>query len=142
MVIEWFVGPGENDNEAFGKWLRESRHRAGLTRAEAANKLDFTMEYIRLVEQGKRIPASDSMDRVFTAYEVVYEKIESNLWRVDNRTIMFTSSALEARQPDEADIPTEINRHETLGWIVDHLNQIENLTLIQIQKLLKRDLGV
>jgi transcriptional regulator with XRE-family HTH domain len=139
-ITEWFIGPGEDDNKAFGDWLRQLRHTAELSRTEAGNKLSFTADYVRLIEQGKRTPASENMSRIFEAYEVIYEKPDSHIWHVDDKIIAFTSRIIEARSSDEIEIPTTINRLETLGWIVDHLNQVEDFTLVHIQKLLQRDL--
>lgn len=147
MSIEsWFVGPGEEDNKLFGDWLRRLRHTAGLSRIEAANKLDFTSEYIRLIERGKRTPASGNMNRICEAYEVVHQQVDSDIWSIDGKTIVFTSRILEARQrrlaTDEANSNSsnDMNRLETIGWIVGHLSEADDLTLNLVKKVLQRDL--
>jgi transcriptional regulator with XRE-family HTH domain len=138
---EWFVGPGEDDNEVFGDWLRELRHTAGLTRAEAAAELKFSSEYIRLIERGKRTPASTNMRDICDTYEVVSQKLGINVWLVEDKTIVFTSRILESSRPGNGiEIPKVENRLETLGWIVDHLSGAEGLTLARVKKLLERDL--
>lgn len=144
---EWlFVGPGEDDNKPFGDWLRQLRLTAGLSRAEAAAKLDFSSEYLRLIERGKRTPASGNMNRICDTYEIVYHQIDSDIWEVDGKTIIFTSRILEARQrrltTDEpnSNSSSDTNRLETLGWVVAHINEADDLTLNLVKKVLQKDL--
>lgn len=139
--IEWFVGPGEDDNKEFGEWLQSLRLTAGLTRVGAANRLYFGVEFIRLMERGKRTPDSADMGRICKTYEVLYQKLGMNVWRVDDKTIVFTSRILEVRRSsDKTDVPKVENRLEILGWIVDHLGDADELTLARVQKLLRGDL--
>lgn len=144
MSTEWFVGPGEEDNKLLGEWLRQLRHTAGLSRAEAASKLDFTSEYLRLIESGKRTPDSENMNRICDVYEVIYQQVDSDIWRIDDKTIVFTNRILEARQrqldiDESSNPPSDMNKLEMLGWIVNHLSDADDLTLNLIKKALQRD---
>lgn len=63
------VGPGlEADNRYFGQLLERLRKHAGLSRADAAAKLGFSAEYLRLIELGKRTPALGQMRSFLDAY--------------------------------------------------------------------------
>jgi transcriptional regulator with XRE-family HTH domain len=141
---DWFIGPGEGDNREFGAWMQALRHTAGLTRAEAANRLSLSSEYLRLIERGKRTPASGNMVRFCEVYELIGQREGSNSWLIEGKMITFTSRILEARQSnsDDSDISKMPTRWETLGWIVDHLGDADELTLTRVQKLLKEDLGL
>lgn len=138
---EWFIGPGEEDNKVFGDWLRELRHTAGLTRVEAAAKLNFSSEYIRLMERGKRTPASENMGQICETYEVISQKLGANIWLINDKTIVFTSRVLASSRPNNGiDVPKVENRLETLGWIADNLPGADELTLAKVKRLLEREL--
>lgn len=63
------VGPGfESDNQSFGRLLERLRKQAGLSRADAAARLGFSSEYLRLIELGKRTPALGQMRSFLDAY--------------------------------------------------------------------------
>lgn len=141
-TIEWFVGPGEEDNVEFGDWLRDLRRTAGLSRAEAATRLDFSAEYIRLLERGRRTPAAENMGRICDAYEVINQKLGPNVWLIDDKTIVFTSRILVTSRPNAngIDLSKIENRLEILGWIADNLGSADELTLAKVKRLLEREL--
>ncbi|MFJ5545373.1 helix-turn-helix domain-containing protein [Micromonospora chalcea] len=63
------VGPGrESDNRQFGELLERLRWKAGISRADAAAKLGFSSEYLRLIEVGKRTPALGQVPKFLDAY--------------------------------------------------------------------------
>jgi transcriptional regulator with XRE-family HTH domain len=63
------VGPGlAADNRRFGQLLARLREHAGLSRADAAEALGVTAEYLRLIERGKRTPALGQMRSFIDAY--------------------------------------------------------------------------
>jgi transcriptional regulator with XRE-family HTH domain len=66
--VDLVVGPGESDNSRFGELLQRLRSKAGLSRADAAAKLGFSSEYLRLIEVGKRTPALGQMRNLLAAY--------------------------------------------------------------------------
>jgi transcriptional regulator with XRE-family HTH domain len=67
--VDMVVGPGmESDNRRFGEFLEDVRKHAGLSRADAAAKLGFSAEYLRLIEAGKRTPALGQMRIFLDAY--------------------------------------------------------------------------
>jgi transcriptional regulator with XRE-family HTH domain len=67
-LVDLVVGPGESDNSRFGELLERLRWKAGLSRADAAAKLGFSSEYLRLIEVGKRTPALGQMRNFLAAY--------------------------------------------------------------------------
>jgi transcriptional regulator with XRE-family HTH domain len=69
--VDLVVGPGESDNSRFGELLERLRRRAGLSRADAAAKLGFSSEYLRLIEVGRRTPAFGQMRNFLAAYGAV-----------------------------------------------------------------------
>jgi transcriptional regulator with XRE-family HTH domain len=69
--IDLVVGPNhEVDNRNFGRMLGEFRHLAGLTRVEAAARLEMSAEYLRLIELGRRTPAMGQMDAFIRVYRI------------------------------------------------------------------------
>lgn len=67
--VDLRVGPGlEPDNRRFGELLERLRKHAGLSRADAASRLGFSSEYLRLIEAGKRTPALGQMRSFLDTY--------------------------------------------------------------------------
>ncbi len=67
--VDLRVGPGlEPDNGRFGELLERLRKHAGLSRADAATRLGFSSEYLRLIEAGKRTPALGQMRTFLDTY--------------------------------------------------------------------------
>ena len=67
--VDLIVGPGMDvDNGRFGELLERLRWKAGLSRANAADKLGFSAEYLRLIEVGKRTPALGQMRNFLSVY--------------------------------------------------------------------------
>jgi transcriptional regulator with XRE-family HTH domain len=55
---------------AFGKILRESRQRAGLSQEELADAADLDRTFIGMLERGKRQPTLESLFRIADALHV------------------------------------------------------------------------
>ena len=125
------VGPGESDNSRFGELLERLRWKAGLSRADAAAKLGFSSEYLRLIEVGKRTPALGQMRNILAAYGadgdvervrrpgsrqdlLFFDPLLGNDF--DLVTVEFTSRIREARRralggpPDEADWQQDLDQ--------------------------------
>src|SRR3954470_11715194 len=66
--VDLVVGPGEPGNHEFGELLERLRWKAGFSRADAADKLGLSVEYLRLIEVGKRTPALGQMRRFVSVY--------------------------------------------------------------------------
>src|SRR4051794_5986401 len=84
-ALDLVVGPGERDNRRFGELLEDLRRKAGLSRVDAAAKLELSSEYLRLIEIGKRTPALGQMRHLLNAYgaEGEVEKISPQGYRQD-----------------------------------------------------------
>ncbi|MEU8118122.1 helix-turn-helix transcriptional regulator [Spirillospora sp. NPDC049024] len=163
--VDMVVGPGESDNSRFGELLERLRWKAGLSRADAATKLGFSSEYLRLIEVGKRTPALGQMRNLLRVYGAkgAVEQISPQGYRQDLLVfdpldgdhgdpviIEFTSRIREARRralgapPDEdedweqADYegPTE-SRATELGLVVSLLTRADDSTLLKVRKLLE-----
>jgi transcriptional regulator with XRE-family HTH domain len=65
------VGPGQSGNQELGSILRELREFAGLSRIEAAARLRVSVEYLRLIEAGRRVPALGQMPRFLSEYHAL-----------------------------------------------------------------------
>lgn len=129
------VGPKEEGNPAFGEVMRQLRDKAKLTRAEAADKLDLSSEYIRVIETGKRSPSLGAAQKMLHIYGVFYHT-DKNVMTFDTFTVKFTSRIQEARRktPD-----TSVdNRNTTIGEIVRLLVTVDDITLNDIHKTLRK----
>jgi len=91
------VGPGEPDNERFGELLRQFRMDVELSRAEVANILGFSSEFLRLIELGKRTPAHGNMPAIFDTYRVDYV-LDPGVVTFGDYFVQFTSRIQEPRQ--------------------------------------------
>ena len=163
------VGPGESDNSRFGELLERLRWKAGLSRAEAAAKLGFSSEYLRLIEVGKRTPALGQMRNLLSVYGASghVEKISPQGYRQDLLVfdpldgddgdpiiVEFTSRIREARRsalsgpPDEDEgwqqavneRPAE-SRATELGLAVSLLTRADDSTLRKVRKFLEDRAG-
>lgn len=123
------VGPGrDSDNRRFGELLERIRWKAKLSRADAAAKLGFSSEYLRLIEVGKRTPALGQMRNFLDTYgaESAIEQLMPGGDRPDLLVfdplnedepviVEFTSRIREARRnllggpPEEEDWPKDLN---------------------------------
>jgi transcriptional regulator with XRE-family HTH domain len=166
------VGPGlESDNRVFGGLLRELRKEAGLSRADAAAKLGFSAEYLRLIEVGKRTPALGQMRSFLGAYgaDGEVEKVMPGGDRPDFVVINplsgepviveFKSRIREARHnavgnpPGMVDRQKDLDSHEwvydspspsraaELGVVVSLLTRADESTLRQIREILEDEVG-
>ncbi|MGW0692806.1 helix-turn-helix domain-containing protein [Streptomyces sp. NPDC002738] len=159
------VGPGEADNSHFGELLERLRWKAGLSRADAAAKLGFSSEYLRLIEVGKRTPALGQMRNLLSVYGAVgaVEEISPDGYRQDLLVfdpldgddgdpviVEFTSRIREARRsalggfPDDDEDPRQTayerptaNRAAELGMVVSLVARADDATLRKIRKLLE-----
>lgn len=136
-VTKFIVGPGQSDNERFGTFLEQLRHNAQLTRVEAANILGFSVEYVRLIELGKRTPASGNVRLICETYGVVYQRMNRNTWDIVGHSVEFTSRILEAPRANPSK-PRILNRSEQLGMIVVLLTQADDDTLNKVHQTLLR----
>lgn len=164
--IDLVVGPNhEADNRVFGRMLAEFRQIAGLSRGEAAARLDVSAEYLRLIELGRRTPAMGQMQAFLDVYEINGElgKLQPGGDRPDlilfpphadePVTVYFASRIREARRrgfaisPEaearraalrqaEIDAPSE-SRAIELGYIVSLLATAGSSTLGQVYDLLE-----
>jgi transcriptional regulator with XRE-family HTH domain len=129
--VDLVVGPGESDNRRFGELLERLRWKAGLSRADAAAKLGFSSEYLRLIEVGKRTPALGQMRNFLAAYgaDGDVERVSPQGYRHDLLvfdpldgddgdpvTVEFKSRIREARRralggpPDEEDWQQDLDQ--------------------------------
>ncbi|KQR86690.1 helix-turn-helix domain-containing protein [Microbacterium sp. Leaf179] len=166
--VDLFVGPNrESDNQRFGRILTEFRRLTGLSRSDAAARLDISAEYLRLIELGRRSPALGQMRTFIDVYgiEGAVEKPQPGGDRPDlilmppygdePLTVEFVSRIREARrrgidlQTDaetrreavrrsEAKLPSE-NRAVELGYIVSLLATADDRTLTKVYDILDGD---
>jgi transcriptional regulator with XRE-family HTH domain len=140
------VGPDQADNEKLGKLLQHYRLEMNLSRAQAANRMGFTSEYLRLIERGKRTPPLGRVRNILNAYNVGFtmQLAENEEWLiVNNTTINFTSRIREARHHNQeleiVDVaPAVLDRTTAIGEIVELLTQVDNRALYQVRKSLLR----
>ena len=167
--IDLVIGPGyEVDNERFGRMLAEFRQLAGLSRAAAANALDVSAEYIRLIELGRRTPAMGQMPQILELYGIEGEvgRLQPGGDRPDlilfapqadgPTTIDFASRIRGARRrvptpsrsgvdignDEEGTASTSLSKERAgeLGLIVSLLVSADDPTLGEIRDLLERRL--
>lgn len=163
------VGPGlEADNRSFGQLLERLRKHAGLSRADAAAKLGFSAEYLRLIELGKRTPALGQMRSFLDAYgaDGEVEKVMPGGDRPDFIVldpldgdpviVEFKSRIREARRSaprtphggvgSESDPDQEVwldsnpspSRAAELGVVVSLLAQADDGTIREIREILEQ----
>lgn len=161
------VGPGESDNAEFGSLLRILREDAQLSRADAAAKLGLSVEYLRLIEAGKRTPALGQMRSFLEAYDAegavesvqpdgsVADLIVMNPGTGEPWIVEFRSRIREARRRGRRDAgsrsarrqdaqPPELadDRHAAeLGAVVALLTRAGSDTLRKVRELLEGELG-
>ena len=159
------VGPGESGNKELGAILGRLRELAGLSRADAAARLGFSVEYLRLIETGNRAPALGQMPRFLNAYHaaggvrvpqpggppadlIVYLRPD------DPILVMFRSRIREARgsgrphasggttrRSDEDRVQLIDDHPAQLGIVVSLLTQAGPDTLRRVRDLLEEELG-
>jgi|SRR5881227_3784483 len=129
------VGPGQEDNKHFGEILERLRKRAQLSRAEAANAIGLSSEYIRTIERGLRTPAAGQMVRILGAYGVPDDSaFGERIITVDGHEVEFISRIQEARGKETF----EPNRYEKVGRIVSMLTTADESTINKIYRMLER----
>jgi DNA-binding XRE family transcriptional regulator len=153
----WVVGPDEADNRRFGRLLESLRWKARLSRAEAAQKIGLSSEYLRLIEVGKRAPALGQMRKVLDVYgaDGEVEKVYPEGYRQDlivldplngePVVVEFTSRIREARRkalggpPDEDEHTSQTDGRTTeIGRVVLLLTRADDDTLKKVRELLER----
>lgn len=168
-IVDLVVGPGKPDNGRFGELLERLRSKAGLSRADAAAKLGFSSEYLRLIEVGKRTPALGQMRNLLGAYgaDGDVERISPQGYRQDLLVfdplngdegdpviVEFTSRIREARRsahggPPDVDenwqqatyeCPAE-NRAAEIGLVVYLLTRADDNTVRKVRNLLEDRVG-
>ena len=60
----------DNSMKKLGRWLKERRERAGISRGTLAVKLGTTYETIRLYEEGKRAMKIDRFLEILAALDI------------------------------------------------------------------------
>lgn len=166
------VGPGlESDNRRFGGLLERLRKDAGLSRADAAFKLGFSAEYLRLIELGKRTPALGQMRSFLDAYgaDGEVERVMPGGDRPDLLVIdpldgdavivEFKSRIREARRTAPSNPPGMVDRQQDLdvhkavsdspspsraaelGILVCLLTRADDSTIRQIRQILEDEVG-
>ena len=163
--IDLVIGPNhEADNRSFGRILAAFRQLAGLSRSEAAARLDVSAEYLRLIELGRRTPAMGQMPTFLEVYQINGElgRLQPGGDRPDlifmppnadePLTVDFASRIREARRRGvdisveaeerretlrraESDLPAE-GRAVELGYIVSMLATADDRTLAKVYDLL------
>src|SRR4051794_36422070 len=106
--------------------MHRLRDKAKLTQAEAADKIDLSSEYIRVIETGKRSPSLGVAQKMLHIYGVFYY-IDKNVMTFDTFTVKFTSRIQEARRKIP-NTPVD-NRDTIIGEIVRLLVTVDDITL-------------
>ncbi len=164
--VDMVVGPGEADNSRFGRLLERLRLKADLSRADAAARLGFSSEYLRLIEVGKRTPALGQMRNLLSAYGAIgaVEEISPQGYRQDLLVfdplhgddgeptfVEFTSRIREARRSALGGLPDDdedarrasacerptASRAAELGLVVSLLARADDATMRKVRKLLE-----
>lgn len=165
--VDLVVGPGSHDNRRFGEMLQALRKQAGFSRLDAANRLGFSSEYVRLIEAGKRTPALGQMRAILHAYgaEGAVEQVSPQGYRQDlilfepfrdePTVVQFKSRIREARRRaavagEGEESSLEPARRQSadrslptrnidaeLGAVIHLLVQANGATLAQVRRLLE-----
>jgi transcriptional regulator with XRE-family HTH domain len=129
------VGPNESGNEELGMILEQFRINAQLTRAQAADILGFSSEYVRLIERGTRVPALGTMKNLLNAYKISH-KIGVDYASFGSYFVEFTSRIRESRiTVPQYKVET---RNERIGEIVSILATSDDATLLEVYRVLRR----
>ena len=167
--VDLVVGPSESDNPRFGDLLARLRERIGLSRADAAARLGFSVEYLRLIEAGQRTPALGQMQAFLDIYEA--EGVVGHVQRDGTRPDLMvfdptnddeplivefrsriragrrSNGGAGAHRKEDADedalgdggVPAA--RAAEIGFIVSMLTQADSDTLRRIRELLEDERG-
>lgn len=139
---ELVVGPKEPGNEAFGILMQQFRVQLGLTRAQAAERLGFTSEYLRLIERGKRTPAFENMPLIFGVYDVPFVTDGKKQFIIEDMSIQFNSRTRSYNRDGDAyetpEIIRDSNRANQIGQIIELLVQADERKLNAVHRLLRR----
>lgn len=127
------VGPTKPDNERFGTLLSRFRNESGFSRAEAAESLGVSSEYLRLIERGERTPAFGRMRHILGLYNVHFVMGAKTVVIDEELEVEFTSRILEARKISPRQ---NRNRSELLGEIVEMLVEADDELLDTVRMFL------
>lgn len=130
-MITLTVGPDESGNTKFGEILQNFRMRNRLSRAEAADRIGVSGEYIRLMERGERTPALGTMLKMLDIYEVPCDLINKSQVTFSDVSVTFTSRIKEARHH----FP-KLTHNELIGQIVMSLVLADEKTVKKVYKIL------
>jgi transcriptional regulator with XRE-family HTH domain len=126
------VGPDQKDNHVFSRLMTIYRNRHHFSRAKVAKDVGVSSEYVRLIEQGYRIPAMEMVAKFLEVYSVPYTIGESRLL-FDDYSVEFTSRIKSSRKSKDESLFT---RDEVIGSIVRLLVTTDDVTLKQIYSVL------
>ena len=133
-MIHLTVGPNQEDNEKFGGLLHHFRDAVGYSRAEAAQRLGLSSEYVRMLERGERTAPIGRVRDILNHYEVDFVMDVRKMVINDEVEVEFTSRILEARNREH---PRQLrNRAETLGEILALLIEADDELLDTVRMFL------
>jgi transcriptional regulator with XRE-family HTH domain len=137
-LIHLKVGPDEKDNSDFGVLMRMIRDEADLSRTVAAMLVGISPEYLRLIENGERVPAAGTARIMLHEYGVPYEiTIEDGKHTIifRDRFVEFTSRIQEARQRKDQG-GYDQTRDALIGRIVRLLDTVDDKVLDRVLETL------
>lgn len=141
------VGPSGKDNKQLGDILVALRDDVCLSRAEAAQQIGISSEYLRLIERGHRAPACGQMNHILNVYKTLYSRSRNQV-SFSGYVVEFDSRIQEARQSKEpkAEItyhtssgPTPLSRNERIGRIISLIGIADEETLSMVYDLLSQN---
>lgn len=135
---ELVVGPDEPGNEAFGILMKQFRIQVGLTRKQAAERLGFTSEYLRVIEVGKRTPAFENMPLIFGVYDVPFVTDGKKQFIIEDVAIEFNSRTRRYNTDKTPRVIQNSHRAHQIGQIIELLVQADEHKLNVVHRLLRR----
>lgn len=138
-MIHLTVGPNhQEDNEKFGVLLREFREAVHYSRADVSRRVDISSEYVRLFENGKRVPALGIIRKMLLQYEVPYSNVDEREIIIDNRIVVNSTSRILNAHVTKSQLEKQ-TRNETLGQVMTLLTQADDDVVKSVLILLKTD---
>lgn len=93
--------------------LRRSRERLRLTQEQFSERCGLSASYIGEIEQGKKYPSADSLDRIVDALGIRPFQlfVEEEQWEVRERLDMVTSMYEEIREGVDGVLKKALRNH-------------------------------